>query len=585
MPQGATVRVDGKALSVVTPTPPFELDWKKDSVYTIEVSLDGYESQSVGLTYDQARAMRVKPWRLPVFQLAPVRSVVPVQITSSVRGAEVQINSRPVGVVPLSTNLVFTRAGSSSPWSTNTVSASKLPNYAPVQQVLTFKESQAAVKTGGLKVELQPGEVRRAFTLDIQSNEPGAEVAVNTEVVGNTPLRHEFVFVRSAASDAWPEMTVRIQKDGYEHLPAGETIPQPAFSCTVTADRRDRAIEAMDFVVPKFVMSPIRFFDVQPGQVRLGTSNIWSQVTGGERDEKATSMTQLRPGRPLVVSGIASLPGREQGFVYVEPTWEDRPTAGSTPASTRLIGSQLVKQLATGATTPMTDSGRFFDLDPCVSQNWIYFSSDRNGDRIIWRVPLSGKGGYTPITGTHTKFDTEPALNRDETRLAFVSRMPNAPVTMPTDIWIADSDGKLPTRYYPGGRNPAWSPDGKRLAYVNMANNLCVVVVDSGQNPTQLTSGPDHQVQSPVWLDDHRIIYADNPNKNGRGDTHFDLWMWDLDRNSTQALTSDGSFDSSPSVDPGGRQVYFYSNRGATRTGEEQLKIYGLALDMRAPGR
>ena len=104
VPRGATVRVDGRLLSVVTPTPPFELDWKRSSVYTIEVALDGYESQTLRLNYDQAKAIKEKPWRLPAFQLQAVRLAVPVEISAPIQGAQVQINGRPAGVTPLSTN-------------------------------------------------------------------------------------------------------------------------------------------------------------------------------------------------------------------------------------------------------------------------------------------------------------------------------------------------------------------------------------------------------------------------------------------------------------------------------------------------
>jgi hypothetical protein len=448
--------------------------------------------------------------------------------------------------------------------------------------VVTFAEVQKSGAGGPFNLELRPAEVRREVRVEFRSNESDTDVSVDGVKAGRTPLTHTLVFQRKSGDEAWPAVEVRMSKDGYEYSKPGDTEPEPFFVRNVPADFKGGAIEATDFVVTQFVPSPVRFFEARPSRVAIVTTNLWSQVAGGEH-EKPTSITSLRPDAPLVVSRLAVVPDQLDQFVYVEPVWDDRAAAKSAALESRLLGSQLMLQKGAG-TTPMTDAGRHFDLDPFVTRNWIYFSSDRTGDRIIWRVPVSGKGGYTPITGTHTKFDTEPAVNGDETRLAFVSRQPDAPASTPSYVWISDVDGKLPTRYFPG-RSPAWSPDGKRLAFVNPASQLCVFQVDSGET-TLLMQDKDHDVAWPSWVNDHRIVYADNENKNGRKARHHDLWLWDLDNNSKQALTSDGSFDSS-SVVAGGKQVFFYSNRGATRPGQEQLRIYGLLLDTAqgAPGR
>ena len=69
-------------------------------------------------------------------------------------------------------------------------------------------------------------------------------------------------------------------------------------------------------------------------------------------------------------------------------------------------------------------------------------------------------------------------------------------------------------------RDPAWSPDGRRLAYSSMA-------------------GVD-----------------------GEGRPNYDIWLLDLETGQRTQLTSNGSADVLPRFDPAGRQVYFISNRG-----------------------
>ena len=90
-------------------------------------------------------------------------------------------------------------------------------------------------------------------------------------------------------------------------------------------------------------------------------------------------------------------------------------------------------------------------------------------------------------------------------KIAFDAQQPNGH----THIWVVDDQGVGPAKKFTEGglstqnKNPAWSSDGKRIAFVAHTglgeSQICVMDAD-GTNQQQLTSGPgirDHPAWSP----------------------------------------------------------------------------------------
>ncbi len=575
-PSGANVLIDGKRVGVTPLSQKLEFP-KATSIIEIRVEKDRYEAQRLNLTTAEAKDRKSNaPWPLS-FNLAELQRDVPALITSSIEGSTVLVNGKPVGIVPVKQTLVFSRANVSAEWTTVAVRVEKSPRYQPAARTLTADDGIAALKTGAeWKLDFPLAEIRREVPIEVRANIERTIVSVDDKAIGAAPLKHTLVYARPNGEAPWPELTLKIEREGFEFRPPGED-GQPAYVRRLTIGEAGTSTISVNHFVPvRFVLSPVRFFEILPDRVSMFKTNILSEVSPNEAGKLPTQITSVQPENALVLSRISAVPERAEQIAFSAPKREGRPGSGQQPGAEEIVGANI--WMATGpAQTQMTE-GRQFDIDPFVTADgrWIYFSSDRLRTRNIWRMPANGKGGFTKITGDLSSIDTEPAVSRDGGKLAYTSRSVGALSTAPSYIWIANSDGTLPTQMR-AGRSPAWSPDGKRVAFVSPEDKIWVMDADGG-NPTQLTQG-DSVESCPVWMPlGKHLVYASNKAQNDLKQRHVDIWMMGADSGNQTQLTVNGSFDAFPAISGDGKYLYFFSNRGAQRTGQEALQIFRLEL-------
>jgi len=128
---------------------------------------------------------------------------------------------------------------------------------------------------------------------------------------------------------------------------------------------------------------------------------------------------------------------------------------------------------------------------------------------------------------------------------------------------VADSDGHNPQTIVSSGdpiMSPAWSPDGRRLAYVSFENKKTAVYIQ------ELATGRRERMaaykginSSPAWSPDGRSL-AMTLSKGGNPD----IYVLDLASRNLRQVTDHFAIDTEPAWSPDGSHLIFTSNRGGT---------------------
>jgi TolB protein len=128
---------------------------------------------------------------------------------------------------------------------------------------------------------------------------------------------------------------------------------------------------------------------------------------------------------------------------------------------------------------------------------------DGRGTRVVLtNVTADGLGAY------------EPAWSPDGERLAFVVARPNHVHDYAGDgaIYVMAADGSSLARLTPhvDAAQPAWSPDGDRIVFVR-GQGQEMVVMDADGSHQRVIARAAHYYQSPTWSPDGRwIAYQSN---------------------------------------------------------------------------
>ena len=136
----------------------------------------------------------------------------------------------------------------------------------------------------------------------------------------------------------------------------------------------------------------------------------------------------------------------------------------------------------------------------------IAFLSYREGPSDVWTMNADGSDPINLTKGRHC-FSSDPAWSPDGTKIAYVAASADC---SHWDIWVMDADGSNPQQLTDDSGRPSgsdrisWSEDGSSIYYHNHSEIFVVALDGSGSSPMEWREGAwiirrfqDHRNRSP----------------------------------------------------------------------------------------
>ncbi len=173
----------------------------------------------------------------------------------------------------------------------------------------------------------------------------------------------------------------------------------------------------------------------------------------------------------------------------------------------------------------------------------------------IFSAPIE-KGGVRNLTHSSDANDRFPAWSPDGRQIAYISDK-----TGEEEIWTVAQDGSTPPEQITSGGSAqrygtVWSPDSKKIAFSDKDGRLYFVTVATKQ-VQMIADAPNGQIRDYDWSPKGKYIAFSMANKNNVSS----VYIWSAADNKVIRVTPEMFGSESPTFDPNGGYLYFLSDR------------------------
>jgi len=306
------------------------------------------------------------------------------------------------------------------------------------------------------------------------------------------------------------------------------------------------------------------------GLVSIASAELRIEITGGVEQAVPIAVVpfgwQGEGSIPFDVSRMISEDLARSGrFKPLQPDeMLERPTAGPDIdfGDWRILGIEVIivgELLQTGA-DQYTIQFQLFDV--FRGKQLFGYRQPSSARQLRGASHLVADMIYEELTGIRGIFST---------RIAYIT-VDGKPPKQRFRLIVADADGENARILVESNEplmSPAWSPDGRKLAYVSFEKKQSEIYVQT------LRSGARKRVSSrrgvngaPAWSPDGRKLALTLSKTDG----NLDIYTLDLESQVLTRLTNRGSIDTEPAWSENGQEIYFTSDRA----GQPQIYKVGV---------